>query len=158
MKKIALFSTAFLLLVGAGLLVVIKNDKDTPAEQSVAQTNESATSQETTDSVNKPVAAPGTYVTYSEDALTNAQGTRLLFFYAPWCPQCRALEADIQSQALPENTTILKVDYDSNQALRRKYGVTIQTTIVRVDENGSLVKKYVAYDEPTLASVIKNVL
>jgi hypothetical protein len=36
--------------------------------------------------------------------------------------------------------------------------VTLQTPIVKVDDSGSLIQKYVAYDEPTLASVIKNTL
>jgi len=59
---------------------------------------------------------------------------------------------------VPDGVTIFKTDYDSNQALRQKYGVTIQTTLVKIDDDGKLVKKYVAYDEPTLESLTKNLL
>lgn len=103
-------------------------------------------------------AGKGTYVNYSEQALATTEGTRLLFFHASWCPQCRKLEADITAKGVPEGVTILKVDYDSSQALRQKYGVTLQTTMVRIDESGNLVKKFVAYDDPSLDAVKANLL
>lgn len=101
---------------------------------------------------------PGTYVDYSDSVIASTEGTKILFFHAPWCPQCRALEASIKSSQIPSNVTIIKVDYDTHQTLRQKYGVTIQTTLVKVDDNGSLVKKYVAYDEPTFTAVKTNLL
>jgi thiol-disulfide isomerase/thioredoxin len=107
---------------------------------------------------NDTPVAPGTYTDYSESKVASTTGTKLLFFHAPWCPQCRALDQDIRASSLPSNTTIFKVDYDSNQALRQKYGVTLQTTIVSVDGGGNLLKKYVAYDKPTFANVKENVL
>ncbi|OGD61546.1 hypothetical protein A3A71_00030 [Candidatus Berkelbacteria bacterium RIFCSPLOWO2_01_FULL_50_28] len=100
----------------------------------------------------------GSYIDYDESVISRTQGTKILFFYAPWCPQCRALEADIKASVVPVGVTIIKTDYDSNQALRQKYGVTIQTTLVLVDDQGNFVKKYVAYDKPTLSSVKSNLL
>jgi len=97
----------------------------------------------------------GQYVTYSPDIITNTPGTKILFFHAPWCPQCRMLDADITKTELPDNLTIIKVDYDSNQALRQEYGVTLQTTLVMVDDDGKLIKKYVAYNEPSYDVAIK---
>lgn len=99
-------------------------------------------------------AAPGSYVDYSAEALAAATGERVLFFHAPWCPQCRALEADILAQGVPDGVTILKVDYDSNQALRQEYGVTIQTTVVLLDDQGAGAASFVAYDDPTLDSAL----
>jgi thiol-disulfide isomerase/thioredoxin len=104
------------------------------------------------------VAKAGSYETYEPASIAATKGIKILFFYAPWCPQCRKLEADIKSQTIPGGVTIYKVDYDSNQTLRQKYGVTIQTTLVRVDDEGNLVKKYVAYDEPSLESVKVNLI
>lgn len=103
-------------------------------------------------------AVPGEYINYSSDAIAKSSGTKVLFFHAPWCPKCRELDTSIKAGSIPQNVTIIKVDYDSNQSLRQKYGVTIQTTLVRVDDDGNLVKKYVAYDSPTLDAVIKNAL
>ena len=93
---------------------------------------------------------PGAYVEYSDAALAEAGGTRVLFFHAPWCPQCRALEADIQAAGVPDGVTVLKVDYDSRQDLRQRYGVTIQTTLVALDDDADASALFVAYDEPTL--------
>lgn len=99
-------------------------------------------------------SAPGAYVDYSEDALAAASGTRVLFFHAPWCPQCRALESDILAAGVPEGVTVVKVDYDSRQDLRQQYGVTIQTTVVALDGKGNGTATFVAYDEPTLTAAL----
>lgn len=96
---------------------------------------------------------PGSYVDYSDAALAAAEGTPILFFHAPWCAQCRALEADILAAGVPEGVTILKVDYDSRQDLRQKYGVTLQTTLVVVDEQGEKTDMHVAYEEPNVAAI-----
>jgi thiol-disulfide isomerase/thioredoxin len=95
----------------------------------------------------------GVYQSYSEKAFTEATGERLLFFHASWCPQCRQLDSDIAAATLPVNVQVFKVDYDSNQALRQKYGVTLQTTVVRVSADGSLLKKHVAYSDPSWSAV-----
>ncbi len=102
--------------------------------------------------------AAGAYVDYNANLVSITPGTRILFFHAPWCPQCRALEADIKAGTIPAGVTIFKVDYDTNQSLRQKHGVTIQTTLVKLDTDGSTAKKFVAYDEPSLASLQKNLL
>ena len=96
---------------------------------------------------------PGQYVDYSPELVASTPGDKLLFFHAPWCSQCQALEDDIEASGVPDGVTIFKVDYDSNQDLRQKCGVTLQTTMVKVDDNGEKIDSYVAYEEPTLASV-----
>lgn len=106
----------------------------------------------------EPQVSPGAYIDYSAEGFASASGTRLLFFYASWCPQCRQLDADIKRGGVPDNVTVLKVDYDSNQALRQKYGVTIQTTVVKVDASGNKVASYVAYDEPAFSVVKRELL
>lgn len=105
-----------------------------------------------------PAAAPGQYIDYRADVIAATPGTKILFFHAPWCPQCRKLEQSIKSGAIPGGVTIIKVDYDSNQALRKKYGVTIQTSLVRVNDVGELEKRYVAYDTPSLSAITENLL
>ncbi len=114
---------------------------------------------EPSDEVAKAAASqPGVYKEYQEGLVASTDGVTLLFFHAPWCPQCRMIESDIKEQGVPDGVTILKVDYDSNQALRQKYGVTLQTTFVEIDKDGAAVEKYVAYNEPTFDSVKANLL
>ncbi|HEX6461949.1 MAG TPA: thioredoxin family protein [Candidatus Saccharimonadales bacterium] len=103
-----------------------------------------------------PAPIAGKYVNYSEANFASvADNKRILFFHAPWCPQCRALEKSIQTGQIPDGMVIFKADYDSSQKLRQKYGVTLQTTLVEVDKNGVLKQKFVAYDEPSLAALIR---
>ena len=103
-------------------------------------------------------ALKGQYIEYTDTIVATTKGTKILFFHAPWCPQCRQLEESIKSGEIPANVSIIKVDYDSNQSLRKKYGVTIQTTLVRVDDQGNLVEKFVAYTNPNLNSIKTNLL
>lgn len=103
-------------------------------------------------------AAPGVYADYTDDAVANADGRVLLFFHAPWCPQCRSVEADILADGVPAGVTILKVDFDSRTDLRQQYGVTLQTTFVEVDQDGAKLQAHVAYEEPTLDAVVAAML
>jgi thiol-disulfide isomerase/thioredoxin len=100
----------------------------------------------------------GAYVEYSDDAIAQAEGRVLLFFHAPWCPQCRSVESDILAEGVPDGVTIIKVDYDSRQDLRQQYGVTLQTTFVEVDADGAELQKHVAYDDPHLDAVVAAML
>lgn len=98
-----------------------------------------------------PVASVGVYKEYSSEMLKAEQdrGQKIvLFFYAPWCPYCRAADAAFRSNtdSIPSGVTVLKIDYDSNGALKDRYGVTIQHTFVQIDANGNLVTKWVSGD------------
>jgi thiol-disulfide isomerase/thioredoxin len=142
-----------ILVVGFGYLLLwensdISNDTAAPNQQN------------TTPAMSEPeqLQEGGRYVDYSAEAVTSTQNQRILFFHAPWCPQCRLLDASIKGGLIPTNVTIFKVDYDSNQKLRQQYGVTIQTTLVLLDSNGNEAKKYVAYDQPSLDAIIMNLL
>lgn len=147
----------FVLFAAAAITYTALQDDETP----IAETSQSATPTSTPDdTATTPVdtSIPGSYIDYSEEALADAQGQKVLFFHAPWCPQCRAIEADIKSEGTPAGYTIIKVDYDSNQELRAKYGVRLQTTFVRIDENNNKIDDYVAYSEPTLDALKRDYL
>lgn len=153
MKKLILALVIGVVLTATILIKLAQS----PSNNQAANTSRSAQISSTLPS-DATGSSKGSYVDYSPDVVATAQGTKILFFHAPWCPQCRALEADIKAKGLPAGLTIIKVDYDSNQSLRQKYGVTIQTTLIKIDDQGDLIKKYVAYDEPNLEAVIKNLL
>jgi thiol-disulfide isomerase/thioredoxin len=163
-KLLVVVLIIFGLIVGGGVYflgVSSENKEDVKPAATVNFESTQPAINSVPDSTSVPGPAPatrGTYVDYQEDIIAKTKGTKLLFFHAPWCPQCRMLDADIKQKGVPEGVAIIKVDYDTSQKLRQKYGVTLQTTIVRVDDNGELVKKYVAYDEPSLSAVAKNLL
>lgn len=93
------------------------------------------------------VIQKGSYSEYGPEKLALANdGKVVLFFHAAWCPVCKAIEAEILANPsrIPDGVHILKVDYDSNTALRQKYGVTYQYTFVQVDASGAQIKKHSA--------------
>jgi thioredoxin 1 len=87
----------------------------------------------------------GSYEAYAPEKLARAEtGDVVLFFHASWCPSCRGLNSDIETNmsSIPEGVSILKVDYDKEVDLKKKYGVTTQHTLVQVDKDGNLIKKW----------------
>lgn len=99
------------------------------------------------ESENADVQASAEYRAYSESAYEAALASEkdvLLFFHAAWCPTCRALDVEIQERMgdLPDGLVIFKTDYDTQTELKTKYGVTLQHTLVQVDENGDTVTKW----------------
>lgn len=134
---------------------VADNDDGMDAEDDVEGTDDA----EGTDTwtVEDTVILNG-YVPFDEtEYVTALQGTEnvALFFHAPRCPTCTALNNDIESNedTIPADTAILKVDYDAETALKQKYGVTSQHTIVYVDAEGNVVKT--ERGTPTLEKVLE---
>jgi thiol-disulfide isomerase/thioredoxin len=156
--RVAVMSVFMIIVIGvASFYVMTAPTAKVPSVKPSPSVSASPSSTAAANASDLPARA-GAYVNYSSDVVAATPGTKLLFFHAPWCPQCRALDKDILAAALPENVTIIKVDYDTHQDLRQKYGITIQTTLVRVDDKGDLIKKYVAYNQPTFAAVKQNLL
>jgi thiol-disulfide isomerase/thioredoxin len=155
-KKLKVVTLVSVVLIAVSTAYVVLRGKPTadtsPTEQT--QPTEPTAGNETLSQSH----VAGRYAVYTPEGVSSTKGTKILFFYATWCPQCRALEADIKAGKIPDDVTIFKVDYDNNQSLRQKYGVSLQTTLVKVDDTGTLLKKFVAYDEPTLRALIKNLL
>ena len=82
------------------------------------------------------------YMSYTKDSLSSIKWDILLFFHADWCPTCKNIEKNIIETWLPEWLTILKVDYDNASDLRKKYGITSQSTFVQVDNDWNMLKKW----------------
>jgi thioredoxin 1 len=69
---------------------------------------------------------------------------RVLFFAASWCPTCRSADADINGKlkTIPKDVVIYKTDYDTETALKTKYGITRQHTFVYVNAKADAIKKW----------------
>jgi thioredoxin 1 len=96
--------------------------------------------------------AGAAYIGYTTEAdaqkLVSDHGKDVVYFFsATWCPDCQALEKNLTSATdlakLGKNTVIVKVDYDSQSALKQKYAITHQTAFVRIDAQGNALKKAV---------------
>lgn len=129
---------------------------DTAPQTSSAPTpvDDASVDDDTMESGEDSAAQPGAYVEYRDGIIAETAGAKVLFFHAPWCPQCRSLEESILSGSIPDDLTIIKVDYDTATALRQQYGVTIQTTIVYVDDDGAALASEVLYSDTTLDALV----
>lgn len=157
MNKATAIIIGIVVLVAGGVGYLLLNGDDSNIDAPQSPSNSSSQSSQTSSSGSAP-SSDSSYQQYSESALASTDGTKILFFHANWCPQCKKLEADIKQTAIPAGVTVFEVDYDNSQALKQKYGVTLQTTLVRVDDNGELVSKYVAYNDPSWDAVANNLL
>ena len=98
----------------------------------------------------------GSYELYELEKITLAKDNKVvLFFNASWCPSCQMLEKDINDNEIPKNIYILKIDYDTNQELRIKYGVPTQHTLVQVDQYGEIITKWIGGGFKDLINNIK---
>lgn len=104
-----------------------------------------------------PASASAQYVTYTPQAFAAAEGQkRVLFFAASWCTTCRAADRDINAKLsqIPKGVVIFKTDYDSEAALKQKYGIVRQHTFVYVNAKGEAIKKW---SGGALAEIIANI-
>lgn len=164
---------AIVILGGLGLLVMQSNSQEKAMmEQNTVEEKEKASGEAMMEGGEammeggeammeqdgNAMMAKGSYEQYDASKLTMAEaGKVVLFFKASWCPTCRALDADIKANVgtIPGGVTILEVDYDTSTELKRKYGVTMQHTLVQVDSQGNLLNKWSGGN--TLASVTEKI-
>lgn len=91
---------------------------------------------------NARMSQHGDYISldaYNKEPAQYAQSKRVYFFHAAWCPICRGIDSELQSEMskIPAGVTIIKTDFDSATDLRQKYGVTTQYSFVQVDGDGN---------------------
>lgn len=139
-----------ILLAGCAPTVAPETEAASPAVSAPPAPSPSAEPDESAETASQP----GNYTEYYDGAIEETPGTKVLFFHASWCPKCRALEEDIEASQIPDNVTIFKVDFDTATELRERYGVTLQTTIVYVDDDGAALAKGVLFEDTTLAALL----
>ena len=86
--------------------------------------------------------APSQVVSFENEAQLNepaANGTTVVFFYAAWCPNCRATVTELNERwnDVRPGLTLVIADYDKEQALKARFGVAYQDTFVLLDAAGT---------------------
>lgn len=145
MIKAVVLGVGALVIIGGVGYVVYQNSNSTDTTQSTQATTQPATEEPATAEPTESTKAAGTYEDFTPTAISSAEnGDVVLFFNAAWCPDCRATVKDLEAnrKKIPDNLTILSVDYDTYTDLKKKYGVTYQHTFVQVDAQGNQLKKW----------------
>jgi thiol-disulfide isomerase/thioredoxin len=116
----------------------------TPTHLAEEMTEEMATS-EPMDDMSADAMAAGAYLSleeYQNQMAERADTTVVYFFHADWCPSCRATDESLTTAGIPDGLTVVKVDYDTANDLKREYGITQQHTFVQVDRDGTQLAKW----------------
>lgn len=73
-----------------------------------------------------------------------AQGRTVVFFFANWCPNCRATVTELNARwaDVDPALTLVIADYDKETALKRRLGITYQDTFVLLDGDAKPVKAW----------------
>lgn len=144
---------------------IMENEKASSTE-GVMKKEEKVTSTGTSGQMEKKegseamMGKKGEYKDYSVSAVSAAQvaGNKVvLFFHATWCPFCKTADSAFKSRIgdISSGITVLKTDYDSQTALKQKYGVTYQHTFVQIDTNGNQISKWSGGDIENLKKYVK---
>lgn len=145
MKPFNLTILVFLILIAGGFLF-FKDSFNTASKPPASSRFES--------SMNRM-----NYLDYSESTLKKASesGRIVLFFAAPWCSTCTALDDEIRqkSNQLPNDVTILKVNFDTQKDLKKKYQVTQQHTLIQINKDGNEVTKWIGGNFDLLKQQLK---
>lgn len=129
--------------------VPAREQSDTGKQNGVSEnsTQEPGTRATANNDTSGDVATENRYTKYSPEALAAAAqngGQPVIFFHASWCPMCRAADAEFRAKTdqIPENVTILKADFDTEEKLKEKHDIVMQDTFVLVDAEGNEIKKW----------------
>ncbi|QQS21744.1 thioredoxin family protein [Candidatus Saccharibacteria bacterium] len=138
--------------IGAAIILIQQRPAQAPHKVLSPSTNTTVTPIATT------TPAPGRYTDYSPEAMSAPNYTEtILFFHAPWCPECRAYNSVLTTTPPPTGVQILKVDHDSSTDLRKQYGVVVQTTFVRITPAGEKISVWPAYGkEKSIQAILDN--
>ncbi len=89
--------------------------------------------------VSAVLAAPASaadYPAFDQAVFEKAQADNkpiLVFVHAPWCPVCKAQIKTIDqitADAAYKDLVILRIDYDTQPELWRRFGATMQSTLI----------------------------
>lgn len=150
-----IFSLIAAIVVGGGILFVSSSTpRRTPKPEKVAMQAKE----------NSVVNSFSRYIEYSKESYNKASPKRrVLYFYASWCPTCKAANADFTANPdkIPEDAVVIRVNYndpDTDQeekALAKRYGITYQHTFVQVNSAGKEVTLWNGGDTNELNKNIK---
>lgn len=151
---LAMFSIGIYAFMDRSASSVIEPSQDDAMEQSDT---------EMMTETDEAMMSDSSYLPFSPSVLLDtADAKRVLFFYADWCPTCRPVNEELETNQdkIPDDVRIIRVNYNDSETdqvekdLAKKYGITYQHTFVLIDSEGNEVKKW---NGGSLRDIITNI-
>lgn len=135
-----------------GFMILGQNNNETSDEMAMeseevmedTQSDESMMEEE-----QMAMAESGNYVEFAQNSFEEVSSDgQVLYFYANWCPTCRAADPEFQESSANLPVKVVRVNYndsdtdEAEEALADKYNITYQHTFVQLDENGREVTRW----------------
>ncbi|MGV8934583.1 MAG: thioredoxin family protein [Gallionellaceae bacterium] len=104
------------------------------------------------------------YVPYKQaefDQLLKHDKPVVLHVFASWCPVCRAQKEVLEKlMPMPEfkNLPVLQADFDTENALLRKYNVHNQSTFIVFKNGKEVIRSTGQTDEDAIADLLRKAL
>lgn len=142
-------------MIGVGALIFARNDSDSQVAGTTntnqmagnSHSNSIGSNETASNSVNSE-ALNARYIDYSDEKLaiaTSEDGRAVLFFAAlDWCVSCQAADRDFKANfdEIPDDVSILKIDYDNDNVMKRKYNIVGQDTFIQVKGDGTEITRW----------------
>ena len=149
MKPIVIiFGVLSVVVIGAIIIVATQSGDPSAPKTSTNQTSNNTNGQ------------AGKYIDYTPDILERElrEGNKVvLYFTASWCPFCKAADQAFRNKLneIPTGVSVLRVNYDKSDDLKKTYGITYQHTFVQIDAYRNSVTKWSGGDIEALKQNLK---
>lgn len=151
MNKNLVILLAVVGLVLGGVIIFGGQNNQESVERSALNNDAMEKESESSEALLSNDIAESNYLNYSQAAYdASSDKTRVLYFYANWCPTCKVANAEFSKtpNGLPEDVVIFRINYndsdttDEHKELAKKYDITYQHTFVQVDQDGNEITKW----------------
>ena len=97
------------------------------------------------------------YETYSTAPEKYSASNVVLFYNAYWCSTCKAARDGFEAglSEMPEDLTIVLVDFDENTEMRKKHDVIVQHTFIQIDSSGNELQRW--YGSTSVAELVEKI-
>lgn len=160
MKPIVIiFGVLSVIVIGAIIIVATQSGDPSASKTNTNQTSNNTNSNNTGPNTN-PNGQAGKYIDYTPDILERElrEGNKVvLYFTASWCPFCKAADQAFRNKLseIPVGVSVLRVNYDKSDDLKKTYGITYQHTFVQIDADRNFVTKWSGGDIDALKQNLK---
>jgi len=144
-------------LLGLGLTVLLLASCSATAPAEPNAQPEPVTTTAAPEGVYERASGYISYETYSAAPEKYSASNVVLFYNAYWCTTCKAARDGFEAglDSMPEDLTIVLVDFDENTEMRKKHDVIVQHTFVQIDSAGNEVQRW--YGSTTVAELVEKI-